>query len=140
MDAPVGGKRLFFDNFRLEPMAGRLFHRDATGEWEPVSIGARALDILGVLLKNPGVVVSRDAIMDAVWPGIAVEPSNLTVQIAGLRRVLDDGRGGDSCIQTVPGRGYRFDLGATQVAKAPFGPPPEPEAKPVVVPEARAPG
>src|SRR5215472_8728031 len=117
MDAPVGGERLLFGKFRLEPRTGRLFRRDATGEWEPVPIGARALDILGVLLKNPGVAVSRDGIMDAVWPGIAVEPSNLTVQIAALRRVLDEGRGGDSCIQTVPGRGYRFKLGATPEAK-----------------------
>lgn len=46
--------------------------------------------------------------MDAVWPGVAVEPNNLTVQIAALRRVLDEGRTGESCIQTVPGRGYRF--------------------------------
>ena len=140
MDAPVGGERLLFGNFRLEPMAGRLFRRDATGEWEPVPIGARALDILGVLLKAPGVVVSRDAIMDAVWPGIAVEPSNLTVQIAALRRVLDEGRVGDSCIQTVPGRGYRFDLGATRAVKASFSPSPEPGTEPVAVPEARAPG
>ena len=102
MDAPVDGERLLFDNFRLEPWAGRLFRRDATGGWEPVPIGARALDILRVLLKAPGVVVSRDAIMDAVWPGIAVEPSNLTVQIAALRRILDESRGGDSSSRPSP--------------------------------------
>ena len=46
--------------------------------------------------------------MDAVWPDTAVEDNNLTVQISALRRVLDQGRTEGSCIQTIPGRGYRF--------------------------------
>jgi TolB-like protein len=46
--------------------------------------------------------------MDAVWPNVAIEPNNLSVQLAALRRVLDAGRTGGSCIQNVPGRGYRF--------------------------------
>jgi TolB-like protein len=46
--------------------------------------------------------------MDVVWPETAVDDSNLNVQIAALRRVLDQGRIDGSCIQTVPGRGYRF--------------------------------
>jgi TolB-like protein/DNA-binding winged helix-turn-helix (wHTH) protein len=140
MDAPVGGERLLFGNFRLEPRTGRLFRRDAAGDWEPVPIGLRAVDVLRVLLKSPGEVVSKDAIMDAVWPGIAVEQSNLTVQIAALRRVLDEGRSGESCIQTVQGRGYRIDLGVTQAAKATFSPFPEPVAELVVAPEVRPPG
>ncbi len=48
--------------------------------------------------------------MDAVWPSTAVEENNLTVQISALRHVLDEGRPDGSCIQTVPGRGYRFVL------------------------------
>ena len=46
--------------------------------------------------------------MTAVWPGTVVEEGNLTMQISALRRVLDRGRAQGSCIQTVPGRGYRF--------------------------------
>src|SRR5262249_32251636 len=46
--------------------------------------------------------------MNVVWPGVVVESSNLPVQIAALRRILDDGRTEGSYIQTVPGRGYRF--------------------------------
>jgi TolB-like protein len=45
-----------------------------------------------------------------------VEDSNLNVEIAALRRVLDEGRTGGSCIQTVPGRGYRFTAAVTQIA------------------------
>src|SRR6516225_2143411 len=114
MDAPVEGERLVFGDFRLEPRSGRLSRRDAAGAWVPVPIGSRAVEILRVLLDSPGAVVSKDAIMDAVWPSIAVEPNNLTVQIAALRRVLDASRDGESCIQTVPGRGYRIDLGVTR--------------------------
>jgi adenylate cyclase len=108
MDAPVEGERRFFGCFRLDPRGGRLFRRDLTGDWEPVAIGSRALDILRVLLRSDGAVVSKDTIMDAVWPGVAVEPNNLSVQITALRRVLDAGGSGESCIQAVPGRGYRF--------------------------------
>ena len=46
--------------------------------------------------------------MAAVWPATTVEDINLNVQIAALRRVLDQGRADGSCIQTIPGRGYRF--------------------------------
>jgi adenylate cyclase len=73
-----------------------------------VPIGSRAAEILAVLLREPGSLVSKDTLMAAVWPGIAVEPNNLTVQMAALRRVLDNGNPGESYIQTVPGRGYRL--------------------------------
>ena len=71
-------------------------------------IGSRALEVLHTLVERSGELVSRDEILDAVWPGTVVEGSNLPVQIAALRRVLDRGRADGSCIQTVPGRGYRF--------------------------------
>jgi DNA-binding winged helix-turn-helix (wHTH) protein len=64
--------------------------------------GSRARDILTLLLEMAGSVVSKDAIMEAVWPDTAVEPNNLNVQIAALRRVLDEGCASDSCIQSVP--------------------------------------
>jgi DNA-binding winged helix-turn-helix (wHTH) protein len=127
MDAPFGDERLVFGNFRLEPRAGRLYHRDVTGDWMSVPIGSRALDILRVLLRRPGAVVSKDTIMDTVWPGVAVEPANLTVQIAALRRVLDKGCRGESCIETVPGRGYRLVLDVTLAAEEA---PPEPAVAP----------
>jgi TolB-like protein/DNA-binding winged helix-turn-helix (wHTH) protein/Flp pilus assembly protein TadD len=116
MDALVEAERLTFGDFSLEPRDGRLFRRDAAGAWAPAPLGSRAVEILRVLLDSPGAVVSKDTIMDAVWPRIAVAPHNLPVQISALRRVLDEGRNGESCIQTVPGRGYRLVLGVTQTA------------------------
>jgi class 3 adenylate cyclase/predicted ATPase len=46
--------------------------------------------------------------MEAAWPGLSVEDSNLTVQIAALRRALSEERGGERWIETVPRLGYRF--------------------------------
>jgi TolB-like protein/DNA-binding winged helix-turn-helix (wHTH) protein/Flp pilus assembly protein TadD len=97
-----------FEDFRLDRHCGGLFRSNGTGKFEPVAIGSRALDILGVLIERAGEVVSKDEIVAAVWPATVVEDSNLTVQISALRRVLDRGQPNGSCIQTVPGRGYRF--------------------------------
>src|ERR1700693_1221764 len=105
MDAPVTGETLAFEGWQFDLRARGLLRQDPNGVWVPVPIGARAGDILAFLLEQPGALVSKDAIMDAAWPNVPVEPNNLTVQIAALRRVLDEGRAGDSCIQTVPGRG-----------------------------------
>ena len=96
-----------FEDFHLDRRGG-LYRRDDVGAFVPVAIGSRALDILGVLIERAGEVVSKDEIIAAVWPGIVVEDSNLTVQISALRRVLDRGRSNGSCIQTVTGRGYRL--------------------------------
>src|SRR6516225_7645921 len=93
--------------FRLDYRSGVLFRRDERGVFAPLAMGSRALGILGVLLARPGELVSRAEIIAAVWPGTAVEDSNLNVQIAALRRVLDEGKAERSCIQTVPGHGYR---------------------------------
>ena len=70
--------------------------------------------------------------MTAVWPATAVEDTNLNMQIAALRQVLDAGRTEGSCIQTFPGRGYRFAVPVTRVgadasALPPSGPPALPD-------------
>ena len=74
----------------------------------PIPVGSRALDVLDVLLDRAGNLVLRDELMAAVWPATAVEDTNLNMQIATLRRLLDHGRRGGSYIQTVPKVGYRF--------------------------------
>jgi TolB-like protein/Tfp pilus assembly protein PilF len=105
-----------FEDFRLDRRGGGLFRCNGADKFEPVAIGSRALDILGVLIERAGEVVSKDEIIAAVWPATVVEDSNLTVQISALRRVLDRGRVNGSCIQTVAGRGYRFVAAVTHLA------------------------
>jgi TolB-like protein/DNA-binding winged helix-turn-helix (wHTH) protein len=116
METPCSTEIFLFEGFRLDRRG--LFMRDGSAALAPVEIGSRALDILGVLLQKPGDLVSRDEIMAAAWPGTVVEDHNLTVQISTLRRVLDQDRAQGSCIQTVPGRGYRFVAPVTRVEPA----------------------
>jgi adenylate cyclase len=116
MDAPVPVDVFLLEAFWFDRRAGALFLRDAGGALVPVAIGSRALAVLDTLVASQGDLVSKEEIMDAVWPGTAVAENNLTVQISALRRVLDHGRAGGSCIQTIAGRGYRF---AGTVSRAP---------------------
>jgi adenylate cyclase len=103
-----------FEGFCLDRHSGGLFRQDPAGSLTPMPIGSRALDVLGALVSRPGELLSKQAIMQAVWPGMVVDEKNLTVQIATLRRVLDDGRTDRSCIQTEAGRGYRFVASVTR--------------------------
>jgi TolB-like protein/DNA-binding winged helix-turn-helix (wHTH) protein/Tfp pilus assembly protein PilF len=119
MEALASSEVFLFEEFRLD-LRGGLFRRDDRGAFAPVAIGSRALNILGVLIERAGEIVSKDEIMAAVWPGTVVDDSNLTVQIAALRRVLDHGRSNGRCIQTVPGRGYRFATPVTRFAARTF--------------------
>jgi adenylate cyclase len=113
MDELTTAEVFLFEDFRLD--RGGLSRRDQSGTFVPAPIGSRALEILAVLIARPGELVTRDEIIAKVWPGTVVEYSNIAVQIAALRRQLDRGRTQGSCIQTVPGRGYRLIAPATRV-------------------------
>ena len=92
-----------FGPFRLLPAAFLLLEGD-----KPVSLGSRALEILVALLRRAGELVTKEELMNLVWPNVFVEPANLTVHISALRRALRDGRDGNRFIINIPGRGYRF--------------------------------
>jgi adenylate cyclase len=97
-----------FDNFLLDKAAGVLTRQISDGESRRVRLAPRAFRLLCLLVERRGAVVTRQEIMDIVWPGLTVEENNLSVQLSNIRRALDDGRDGASCIQTLPGRGYRL--------------------------------
>src|SRR6516164_1616072 len=97
--------------FRLDGETEMLF-RGA----EPVALGKRAVAVLRTLVRQPGAPVSKQMLIDAAWPGLAVEESNLTAQIAALRRVFGEEPGGERWIETLPRRGYRF-VGPTSVSE-----------------------
>ena len=69
-------------------------------------MGRRAFDVLCVLAAAGGEPVSKDALLDQVWPGLTVEENNLQVQISALRKVL-----GDGMIVTIPGPRLSADHG-----------------------------
>lgn len=91
---------LRFRRFCVLPRARQLL-----ADGRPIELGSRALDLLIVLLRSPGAIVTKSEIVNRVWPSTLVAESNLRVQMAALRRAL--GRDRD-VIKTVPGRGYLF--------------------------------
>ena len=115
MHAPSSVDILLFEEFRFDRRIGVLSRRDERGAFAPLTVGSRSLDVLCALVERPGELVSRSEIISVVWPETIVEDSNLDVQIAALRRVLDAGRTKGSCIQTIRGRGYRFTVEVTRI-------------------------
>ena len=92
-----------FGPFLLDSAAEILFRGT-----EPIALGQRAVALLRLLLEQAGAPVSKQSLIDAAWPNLIVEESNLTVQIAALRRVFEDVSGGVGWIETLPRRGYRY--------------------------------
>jgi predicted ATPase/DNA-binding winged helix-turn-helix (wHTH) protein len=102
-EAQSDATSIHFGAFYLWPLR-RLLMLDN----RPVPIGSRALEILIALVEQPGALVTKQELMARVWPNTFVEPANLTVHIAALRRALGDGRDGNRFLINIPGRGYRF--------------------------------
>jgi TolB-like protein/Tfp pilus assembly protein PilF len=92
-----------FGDFRLD--FGR---RELTKAGQSVRLGSRAFEILCVLASARGNVVTKDQLLERVWPGVVVEENALHVHISGLRKVLDTGEPGAGFIVTAQGRGYRL--------------------------------
>src|SRR6186713_303824 len=97
------GSRFAFGPFVLDAGAGTLFRNDV-----PVAVGYRGLRLLAALVGRQGEILGKAELMDAAWPGTAVEEGNLTVQIAQLRKLLGPAADGGEWISTVPRVGYRF--------------------------------
>ena len=92
-----------FGPFRLDPLSYRCFCEDA-----PLPLAPRALDLLLLLVARSGMLVSKDEIMQALWPDVAVTDNALTQVISDLRQALGDDASAPRFIQTVARRGYRF--------------------------------
>jgi len=107
-------------NLRLDALEIRPVQRQVYLSGDLVALGARAFDVLLALAERRDRLVSKNELMDLVWPGMVVEENNLTVQISALRKAL-----GSDAITTVPGRGYRLALGgeASPATEAPASPP-----------------
>ncbi|HET9764951.1 MAG TPA: transcriptional regulator, partial [Casimicrobiaceae bacterium] len=106
--------RLRFGAFELQPAERRLLSHE-----RPVEVGARAFNLLVALAERAGNLVSKDELLDRVWPNLVVEENNIQVQISTLRRIL-----GAAAIATVPGYGYRFTLATTRDVATPRPPRP----------------
>lgn len=100
-----------FGAFQLVPARRDLLYGGA-----PVSLGARAFDLLLALVRRQGQLASKDELMSEVWAGTVVDENNLAAQISALRKVLAADPDIARRLQTVPGRGYRF-VAAVEIAE-----------------------
>ena len=92
-----------FGSFRCDPREQLLL---CDGKQVPMS--PKSFEILLVLVRSNGHLVTKDELMRQVWPDSFVEEANLTVNISALRKVLGETPEGQQYIETVPKRGYRF--------------------------------
>ncbi|WP_454849957.1 winged helix-turn-helix domain-containing tetratricopeptide repeat protein [Rhizobium binxianense] len=124
------GSRFAFGPFVLDPDAGTLLRNG-----DPVAVGHRGLKLLAALVGQPGEILGKAELMDAAWPGMAVEEGNLTVQIAQLRKLLGPAGdvGGGEWIATVPRVGYRFTGVVEQLGAARRKPLPLPDKPSIAV-------
>ena len=104
--------RLQFGGVTLVPDE-RVVLRDG----QPVPMTPKAFDLLLVLAENPGRLLTKEQLMQAVWHDTAVEEANLSYHVFAIRKALGDAAD-NGLIATVPKRGYRFTAAVTSLAAA----------------------
>jgi DNA-binding winged helix-turn-helix (wHTH) protein/tetratricopeptide (TPR) repeat protein len=92
-----------FGDFVLNPETRHLFRQT-----EAVRLPPHAFDILLFLVQKRGTVVSKEELLQQIWPGTFVEETNLAVHVSAIRRALGEKRGENKYIETISGRGYCF--------------------------------
>lgn len=92
-----------FGPFRLNARERRL-----TREGRPVVLTGKTLDLLLLLVRSAGRLVTREALIEALWPKAVVEEHSLTWYVSALRKALGDEGESPRYIETVRGHGYRF--------------------------------
>lgn len=79
---------------------------------EVIELRPKAFDVLRHLVANAGSVVSKQQLLEALWPGLAVTDDSLVQCVSDVRQALSDR--GHQIIRTLPRRGYLFAAEATQ--------------------------
>src|SRR5688500_1554897 len=92
-----------FGRFRLDASQGIL-----SAGTDEIPLGGKAFDTLHFLVENAGRVVSKQELIDHIWPDSHVAENNLAQSISALRRTLSAADAGTEFVQTLPRRGYRF--------------------------------
>ena len=96
-----------FGGFELDVRSRMLFHGG-----RPVAVRPREFDLLVLLARCAGSLVTKDEIVSSVWCGSAVSDAALTQCVYRLRRTLAEYEPGVSHISAIPGRGYQFVVSA----------------------------
>ena len=106
-----GGTVYKFGSFLLDQRERILLHNE-----EHVPLTPKAFDTLVVLLESAGRLVTKERLLEEVWPGTFVEEAVLSVNISTLRKALSKGGEKQSYIKTISKRGYRFTASVIRVA------------------------
>lgn len=113
------------------------FHLDArerrlSRDGEVIPLRLKVFDTLLVLVENAGRLLTKQQLLDAVWPGTTVEENNLNHTVSVLRKALGERATGQQYIETVPRVGYRFVAPVETIAPLaqPVAPSPSPSVKP----------
>jgi DNA-binding winged helix-turn-helix (wHTH) protein/Tfp pilus assembly protein PilF len=101
-------ERYTFGDFTLDVAERRLVRGEVC-----CALAPKAFDVLVALVRDAGRLVTKQDLLDRVWPGSFVEEGILTVHISALRKVLGAGSGGRPYIETVTRSGYRFATAVT---------------------------
>jgi Tol biopolymer transport system component/DNA-binding winged helix-turn-helix (wHTH) protein len=112
----AGHRRYAFGSFVADTVTRRLWR-----EGRPVPITAKTFDVLSVLLEHRDRLVTKDELLDRVWPDTAVQENNLARQVSSLRRALGQRPDEADYVLTVPGQGYRFVANALEIPELPGG-------------------
>lgn len=106
-----------FGGFQLDP-AQQILLRNG----EPLALAHKVFETLVLLVQNPGRVLKKKELIQALWPQSFVEEGNLSQNIFVLRKVLGDDRNGHSFIHTIPRQGYKFVAAVTVRQATPRAP------------------
>ncbi len=113
---PEGPRGYAFGPFVVD-LARRRLWRDG----HPVPITSKPFDVLVVLLENRGQIVTKDELLDRVWPNTSVNENNLARQISALRRALGQRPDQHDYVVTITGEGYRFVASVRDLPEVPRG-------------------
>jgi DNA-binding winged helix-turn-helix (wHTH) protein/tetratricopeptide (TPR) repeat protein len=114
MLSSAGRETYRFGAFELDAVDRRLSRGGVT-----VALMPKAFEVLLALIRNAGKLVTKQELLDTVWPDCYVEEGILAVHISGLRKVLTASAGGSECIETAQRLGYRFVAPVTPRSPAP---------------------
>ena len=104
MNEPIRQPVYLFESFRLDAQR-RVLH-DADGL--PITLTPRLFDTLLYFVERSGQLLTKEELLEALWPNVVVEEHNLNKTVSELRRLLGEKPGEHKFIVTKSGRGYRF--------------------------------
>src|SRR6266511_6246962 len=115
-DKIVAVKSYAFGPFRLDLSSGEL-----RKEADEISLEPRVFALLTYLVENHGRLITREELLEKIWPDAHVSDASLSQAVASLRDALDDDPRKPRYVATVPRRGYKFVGEVSETARNPRG-------------------